>query len=488
MIEDAIHITNKYQFEIKLGYQLESRKKATTYDVETYLFFPDSLGINRHTYSKKKFYKDIQTYIRLRTPMVLLNTIVNEKNSPLEKIQVSIDRLLSRVNETNFANYEFHVKMFCCILKSSLRDHVDFMATRQNVSDIQDLLCKYIECVQEITKSFRALRFKLNVPTINHSIFSVFLFADEYVSLLIESQTYALLEYTKTITTFEKDEYTKKIFALITKELEYRKLNNYPSIPLADSSNEEFVFRAGVLKKFMKNVLFLNTRFKQEGEIAEQMSFAMAAGIAMIFATGTIFLVQSVYSNLSMPVFIALVISYMFKDRIKELTRGYLWGKLRHLFFDHKMNIYYNLKMKLGWCKEVFAFLKEKDIPKDILEIRDRSHITEIENGSMGEKTILYKKRIKLFPKNLDCVFVDYPQESVVDIMRLNILSFLSKMDNPDKPLFVNDGMEYQKQFGKRVYHMNMITKYSIKNDVNYKRFRIILNRNGIERIEEVIV
>ena len=56
-------------------------------------------------------------------------------------------------------------------------------------------------------------------------------------------------------------------------------------------------------------------------------------------------------------------------------------------------------------------------------------------------------------------MYHDYQLESINDIMRLNIVKFLNKMDNPKKPIFVLDGEGYRKTYGKRVY---VITSYSI--------------------------
>ena len=84
-------------------------------------------------------------------------------------------------------------------------------------------------------------------------------------------------------------------------------------------------------------------------------------------------------------------------------------------------------------------------------------------------------------------MYHDYQVESINDIMRFNVLKFLSKMDNPKKSVYVSDGQTYQKIPGRRVYHVNMILKYFMKKNVFYKRFRIVLSRNGIRRIEEVL-
>ena len=487
MIEETVHIHDKYQCEIKLGYHLEGRKQSSTYKIETYLFFPYSLGINRHSYSKDDFYNDIQAYIRLKTPSILLQDIVTGTQNPLQHLQSGIERLLQRVDQSTIAKYEYQIKMFCCICKSAIRDHVVFISNRGTAGDIEDALMKYLQGVQDIAREFRALRSSLNVPSISKELFSTYLFGDEYLSLLLESYSYEVLEYVQHTECPKQHEYTDKLLELITYELEYRKENGYPSIPDTHSNNETFIFRAGVLKKYMGNILFLNTRFKQEGELLEQIILALSAGIAMMFAVTATFFAQSVYLDVSLPLFVALVISYMFKDRIKDLTRGYLGNKLHNFLFDHKMHIYANPKEKLGWCKESVTFIKERKIPQQIMKLRNRDHITEIENDWIGEKTILYRKQIKLFHKKLEHVYHDYQVESINDIMRLNIAKFLSKMDNPKKPIYILDGDNYRKTHGKRVYHINMIMKYSIKNaTIRYKRFRLVLSRSGIKRIEEV--
>ncbi len=342
MIEETIHIHDKYQFEIKLGYLLASNKRVTSYDVETYIFLPNSLGINHYTYKKDDFYNDIQAYIRLKTPTVLLKDIVSGDSNPLEQLKQSFKQLVSQPNRATISHYEYHLKLFCCILKSAIRDHVYFLSTKENSRDIKDLLVKYLESIHDITHQFRELRSIINVPTVDETLFSRFLFGDEYISLLIESYTYELLELLQDRKLANKNVYKGKLLALIKHELDYRKDNQYPSIPDEHSDNENLIFRASVLKKYMGSVLFLQTRIKEEGEFLEQLVFAVAAGVAMIFATGVAFFSQFTFGTFSLPFFIALVVSYVFKDRIKELTRLYLGNKLHNILFDYKMKRFFS--------------------------------------------------------------------------------------------------------------------------------------------------
>ncbi len=502
MIEETIQIHDKNQFEIKLGYPFRGEEQAKVYDVETYLFFPNNLGINRYTYTREDFYSSIQTYVRLQTPVVLLRSMAAGADSPLAKLRTAIEAVFATESagedEKSFAGYEYQLKMFCCIFKSAVRDHVQFISRRQqNPSsrnknfrgqDVKDLVDKYLAGIHDTVAAFRRLRTRVNVPARNKEIFSIFLFGDEYLSLLVEYYTYDLIQVIGRLDFSEKEALNSRLLALIKTELDYRRANSYPSIPSMDSTNEEFLFRSSVLKKFMGNVLFLQTKFKHEGEVLEQFAFALAAGISMMFATSAVFFAQTAYATVSTPLFLVLVISYMFKDRIKDIVRNYLGSKLRTRLFDHKRKIYFNAKQELGWCKESFGFLKNEKLPRTIVKLRAKDHITEIENEWVGEKVLLYRKQVKILNRQFRSIHHDYPVNSIVDIMRLNVSRFLTRMDNSKTPIYVCDTNGCQRIFGNRVYHVNMVMKHSGNGRVVYRRFRLVLNQNGIKRIEEVAI
>ena len=220
MINERIKIHDKYQFEVKLGYNLSDKEKKTSYNIETYFFIPNSLDINSQTYQKNDFYNDLKTYIRLKTPTFLLRNIANGDNNPLSQLRNSIDELVAKPNKTRCKIYENQIKLICSIFKSSLRDHIDFIAEKDNQDDIESLIDQLILAIREITNSYRELRSIINVPTIPPHKYSVYLFGDEYISLLIESEIYRLLELIRTkgclITTQQRSELLQLIKTEVT--------------------------------------------------------------------------------------------------------------------------------------------------------------------------------------------------------------------------------------------------------------------------------
>ena len=487
-IDDVIRVRDHHQFEIKLNYPLARDRSVNTYDLECYIFVPHGLGLNRGNYSKEKFYDDLQAYIRFRTPSVSLTSVAQGAESPLGKLKASAKKLEKSRDNVLFDEFKYRLKLFCCILQSSLRDHIDFITKMTDQGDIDHATQQFLVAIEAINKSYRALRPLIILPTVPVPARAVYSFGDEYVSLLVERNCYDLLQHLRNTDHQEWRTCGRKIMDLIASEVKYREDRGYPSIASEKSDNEVLIFRRNVLKKYMQNVLFLDTRTRADGKFIEHSLFGIAAGISMIFATAVLFVSQSLYGPLTLPVFFALVIGYMFKDRIKEILRVYFSRMISGFLFDHKTHIYSTPKHSIGTCRESFDFIEESKVPARVMRIRARDHITEIESDWVIEDILRYRKRIKLSSKAFSEIYRDIDADGINDIMRFNVTEFARRMGNPRKELFVLDDGSYRKVKAERVYHLNIVLRYGGEDSVLYKRLRVVLNRRKIKRIETVSV
>lgn len=249
--------------------------------------------------------------------------------------------------------------------------------------------------------------------------------------------------------------------------------------------NETLVFRLSVLKKFMGSVLHLTVRKREEDRGLEQVLLAMGAGFAMLFATAVAFYYQKVYGTLSFGFFVILVVSYMLKDRMKALSQARLQNWLSKNVYDQSTSIFDPLTgKKMGVCREAVGFIPEKRVDPVALQLRNRDHITEIENTWRAEKVIHYTKDITLYPNQ----FLNFHKRKtgITDIVRFNLRNFLLKMDEPIKPLYALKNDQSERIPGARVYHVNVILRFTSKRETRYERIRLVLNRDGIKRIEPV--
>jgi len=486
MIKESIKIHDKFSFEIKLGYSSDVELNLPEYSINMYLFVPDNLDINELTYKREDFYNDLKSNIRLMNPVYLLGNIYQGEDNPLMRLENSLQHLAKLPNEKNIEQYEFHVKMYGSIVKSALRREVFHIKDNKIDADNNYLIRNYIQNLSEVKKKYKELRRIINVPTVDEKLINIYLFGDEYLGNLIEKYTFRLIRYLRNKNYDLK--YKTKLLELIKKEIDYKKSKELPIVSNDYNNNEELIYRRSVLKKYIESNLFLNTRIKKEGKMAEQIIYSFAAGLAMIFATGIAFYTQKEYGNFTLPLFIVLVISYMLKDRIKELTRTYFRGRYRKKHFDHKTNIFSGKNHSIGFCKESFGYINEENISERIMKRRNRSHLTEIENDWIGEKVILYRKQIKLFGKKVKTLYKNYPINGINDIARINISRFLDKMSNPEIPMYFIENENYKKIYANKVYHLNLIINFKTPNKEFFRRYRIVLNRNGIKRIQKIMI
>ncbi len=90
-IQQAVKHHDKYQIEIKLDYELLAAEQ-TRYNISTYIFVPQNLGITPESYPKHYFYRDVQSYIRLKTPSLNLREISDSERSPLCQVESLVRR------------------------------------------------------------------------------------------------------------------------------------------------------------------------------------------------------------------------------------------------------------------------------------------------------------------------------------------------------------------------------------------------------------
>jgi hypothetical protein len=500
-IQQAVKPHDKYQIEIKLDYELLKTRK-THYRISTYIFTPQTLGIAKDNYSKNDFYRDIQSYIRLKTPNFILRDFTTNSTSPL----LAIERLVSIENWAGNAEIKARLinsfKFLSAMLKSSLREHFKFIqqriseATPESKIDlmIHNLIEEFLTESQKITDKYRAFYATFNLPNVEPALFMAYKLTDESISLLIEENAIELFQIVETY--LKKTDCTgfgRQLSERVAAETRYRKSLGYRSVLKLGGENEEYTFGASVLKKYASSVLFLSTTIRREGAGLEQLLFALAAGISMFFATVVAFYFQYQYGNFTFPFFVALVVGYMFKDRIKEAGRLLFARYLQDKLYDRRIVIRtQDGRHKLGILKEKVCFVREEDVPKRVLSIRNRDEFSKLASDGQGENIICYSKEIVLYSDAFKQIFPDTPEiTGINDIIRYDIRAHLKKMAEPTQEHFYLQDEQLRQVICHKVYHLNFVSKYSLRYPKKiklYKRMRLVLNREGIKRIEHLPV
>jgi hypothetical protein len=488
MLIDVVKIHDKFSFEIKLNYKLDNNLKTNFYEVNTYLFIPENLDINHQTYSKNDFYSDLKSYIRLKTPEFCLKNVIAEKNSPFSNLKKTCLNVSQSISKENLCEFEYHLKMFCSITKKSLAISLNNIERKFHLANVKFLIDDFFEESAEILSKFRELEKILSVPLIPEKTFLTYKYGDEFLSNIAEIYMFNFIKLIGKKRYYDFTGIKNRVLLFINDEIEYRKSQQMESIPDPLGTNDVLLYRRAELKKMMDNKLFLNTRATKDGYLAEQLIFSTAAGLAMLFATIVAFISKVKYGSLSVQFFFILVVSYMLKDRIKELLRLYFNNKIKHIFFDFKTKIYSDNNQIIGISKESFDFVKMKNIKEKILKFRRQSHNFLKSKEFIREKIIVHRKQIQIFSDKFINNYYDYNFDGITDITRFNIENFIKKMDNPSKKIYVLDEEknDFHKIKANRVYHLNMVIQTKFNQKTFYNKFRILLNREGIKKIEQI--
>lgn len=486
MIDVQVRIHDRFSVEFKIGYVVQPEFKQNDFVMNTWIFLPNSLDINSFTYSKNQFYSDVKSNIRLITPIYQLKEIIIEEALPFRFLEVAFHEMVAEPSKENISEVEYQIKMFGSIVKSALRREADRIVRNTEVGKREEAVRIFVEQIIKITDKYRGLKSILTEAGIENEAISYYAFGDEFLSNTIDFQTYRLLKLLQQRDIVCYQEMKSKLMQLIQKEVDYRQSQGFQVVVKNSSdANRAVLFHLRLLKKYIESHLFLNANKKKDGQMAEQVYYSVAAGISMIFATTIAFSFQQKYGNFTIPLFVALVISYMLKDRIKELTRYYFVHRLSKKYYDNKTTI--SIKDNpVGWIKEGVDFITDNRVPEEIMEMRGRSDLLTANNRNTAEKIILYRTLVRIDGRVLD-ENNQYEMVGINNILRFNMSSFILKMDNPEVPLAVLDCLgDFEMIMGRRIYYINFLLQLRYNNNIDYKRFRLVMSRDGIESIEKL--
>lgn len=478
---------DNFSVEFKFGFEGNHEEVGRhEFVVNSWIFVPNSLDINTQTYGKDQFYRDIKSNVRLITPVYLLRSLADAGSLPFVTLRGALEALASQPSATNEENYESQIKLFVAIFKSAIRNHSIHITQSDGMNEVGYLTEDFVASVRKIVEEYRKLYPIINVPTVEPRLRNYFLFGDEIMSHIIDVQSLRILKRIDRSGDAALAAVRESLVALLRKEKSYKLSQGYEILEPDDAvGNRALVFRYGLLKKYVESELYIKLNKKRDGFAIEQVYYSLAAGLAMIFATAVAWFAQLKYGNITGPLFVVLVVSYMLKDRIKDLMRYYFAHRLGNKYFDNKAEVRIHDK-SVGVIKEGVDFISEHKTPKEVMELRDRSSLVEAENKIFEEKILLYRKRVVINNEQLSSASV-YPVKGINEILRFHMHRFTQKMDNPEVPvdtLGADDNLTTVKV--QKIYYINIVMQLIDGSDVSLRRFRVVMTRDGILGVEDM--
>jgi hypothetical protein len=502
LLENRLDIHDRKQFELKLEYQPSGTDPSSEYFVDAWMFIPSQLNVTPDTYPREQFYADIHNYVRLKTPTLDFDEILTGQHSPLLQLEERV--ALGLLGPQTEVVYD--AKMLSCVFRGACRRFCRDMnhncatlapgieaperSPHGGIEALDKLARSSIKAVQEILRRFRTVTKTLSDKySLDERSRASFRLIDEYMSLTVEQF------FRKTVVEMDQmprtglyPELRKELMSQVVHDEQYRKDNKLRSVISPTGDNEEYTHRIGFLKKFCMNILFLNVRRASGRKNWEEVLFAIAAGLAMAFATSVAFLAQNKIPQASLNFFLVLVVGYMFKDRIKEGARRVFTSfAVRHLF-DRSTRIFDPVTQdRVGVCHEKVDYAPTK-IPHEVTQLRRLDDFITVSQGELAETVIRYQKKIILDSQMLPRLG-DGLVTGVTDIIRINIDRLLRDMDDPESSMEYVDLEDFSvgKVKAAKSYQVDLAFRFAV-DDGDTKRttmqlVRLVLDRNGIKRM-----
>ena len=482
---------DRYQFEVKLDYPLDPDADTQTYTVETYFFLAASLNVNEHTYGVQDFYADVRDYVRFKTPQMTLGQLVGASPlSPLNRLAENVERIHAAAwNPEDLKILLYEAKMLGNILRATLRDLGHLVVQIQghgavmDHGDAQRLVEESLPALGTVLARFREVGARLLTPGFPADTLSSLRLVDEYLSLTAESYAMHLLDSMPDAGA----DLRGRVAHLALDEVAYRTRRGYRSLARLDSENEDFVYRNSLLKKFVSSIQYLQIHRADTRASAEHVAFAVAAGIAMAFATSVSFLAISL-APLSWTLFAVLVVSYMLKDRIKEFGRVLFNRWLGRTVPDHKIVITDpSTGAHIGQFRRKFIFMPITGVPADVRRVRDVGRTEILAEREFSDVVFRYTKILRLRPRR---IFGSHRRvAALTDVLRMSVRHFLHSMDEPRPAIEILDPETLQPRQvpAMRTYHLNAVLRFWRGDDpakAAYRKVRVVLDQDGIQRVE----
>ena len=503
LLENRLDIHDRKQFELKLEYQPSGLDPDSEYYLDTFIFLPASLNVTQDTWPREDFYADLHNYVRLKTPTLSFAEMLSNELSPLAQLEQRVQ--LGLMGPESEVVYD--AKMLSCVFRGALRrfslgvqERCTVMAAGkdaatsappQSQGDLQRLAHVSVNGVRDVLKRYRAVAHTLTEKyPLEERTRASFRLVDEYMSLAVEQF------FRKTVVQMDQmprsgvyAELRKDLMAQVIAEETHRKEKQLRSIISPTGDNEEYTHRIGMLKKFCMNILFLKVHRSSGRRNWEEVLFAIAAGLAMTFATGVAFIARTRLPQVSWNFAMVLVVGYMFKDRIKEGSRRILARYMSRFLPDRTTRIIDPVTAdEVGVCKEKVDYSHGVRVPEEIKRLRSIDDFITVSQGELSEMVIRYQKKIVLDSEMLPRLGDGFIT-GVTDIIRLNVDRLLRDMDDPEAALEYVDLEDFTvgKVKAAKSYQVDLAFRFMVDDgDHKSSRFqmvRLVLDRNGIKRM-----
>ena len=493
---DRLQMESILTFDLKpIGDEEDYRR----YEVDTYFYIPTSIGINNSSYPPSSFFRHFTSYFRIRTPKLSQWVSCEPSDFRMPALEDYLDSHMETFERKRLGpRVVQEIKLFGNLIHTEMKS----LEKRCKRKGGRSEYLKELVRIHKVIWAFRdvyATQLREQPLLLGHEIRRVLRLTDEYISYRLEVIDIRIMKAVP--------DWSEKIEGWLQRETAYREKTEMLSLHQADETNrtfEAYTYRLGLLKKYLAEVLYLKTESAKKDHLYRNAVAAFGAGLAATFAGwaehNRIQYLTGNDSGIRLTVLIGIaVVAYVFKDRIKDLSKEYFNNRLKARLPDRRWALQYPFvhrdgskgNIELGFAQEYVRYLKAA--PEEIQYLRTIEKKRDLDPKRRDEVLHLARR----FDFSLRSQEEKDDIRYLKNVVRIDFASFLAKLDNPSKTVHYYGGEDGNRvTSAPKVYHVNVLCRYRtvfggeeapMRVRTDYERLRVVLDKNGIVRIENVI-
>ncbi|MBX7192032.1 MAG: hypothetical protein K1X94_08240 [Sandaracinaceae bacterium] len=505
----TLRVHDRTHLEFLLDYDLRSSARSETFEWEAYFFAPESLRLSSRTYDKQDLYSDLQSYVRFAVPETQFSDLCG----------AALDRVRDAIASKDERAILRELRLYACVVRAAGVDARRSILSGLDVATPSIVppapgestsppsrraiaLAAADRMIGDVAKIGASLRTALEPGrSMPDPVATAVQWIDEDVSRLLETLmanlSFGLREARAT------DSLVLKAEQAAVAEARYRDragLDGIGHVGMPSREAEHLEFRRHVLKRFTSSVLWLEPEIKTASTWVLHFFYAIAASVAMAFATAAALWSPSGLTTGTAGTFlhadffkwaVVVILAYAAKDRIKALLQTIFNDVVARHFPDRSWRIRdASKKNELAIMEEQSGFIPFEELPREVLDVRRATRVSALEEEARPE-TVLYHKKTVVVDRAL-VRSLEPRYDAITEVYRFDLRRWLAHTDDPKRQFAFADPERgvVARASAPRVYNLGIVYRLKRANDASddgkWRRVRVVVTRKGIRRIESI--
>ena len=482
------------QLELKLHFPLRPVSRQV-FQTDVYVFAPDKLDLTAESYGVRRALAEIVLLLRHSSPRIPLEDMLrgDVELSPLNRLAAMAEGGGLFGDRTDLVH---ELKTLVNGYRAESRSSVSAVrrAILGDPASCVAAVGRAVDLLVALPAAARALRDRIEQAQVPAPAARAVEWADEGLSAILAGSLFRLLDGLRGRRALRAE--TARVRTALEAETAYRRRRGMHLEPRAGRSaadqkhNEGVLLRIRALKRWSQSALYLGKRVLRENARVGQIAAGTAAALAMTVAIVAASFAQEHFAAYSLPWAFIIVLSYILKDRIKEVARTVIGAMIPRLLSDRSHALVDSSGLVAGRTRETVGFLKPERTPAEVQELRARAPaaVTELpEDQATGESVIYYRNWMRT---RSSVLLANHQRlERLTALVRFGVEGWLEEMDEAYSVLRSMEDNREVRGVARRVYHVHIVTRVREEGAGSPHRlflYRVALSREGIVRAERL--